>query len=325
MDRAARLAQTFDLGSVHGPLVRAADGWGGHNQVFRLETSTGTWAIKRYGRPLDDVSESGFDVERAAWEGGVPMPRPIPTADGRCWAVLDDGSPYRCHEWIDGTARENEDTTPAEAGAMGRIVAHLHGLRLPADPPSTPAIDLAGRVEAALASGRARQAVWADTLVAHLSLVIAIADQPGPTDLGDDLVGSHQDLNAHNVLFSPSGLRLVDWDAAGPASPRWERADFAVRWAGRRDGEFDHTALAAFVRGYRDGGSQFDADDPDVLGSAPAALLPWVVQNLEMAVNRPTAEQDELADVMVAALVRTATRGDIAARQAALAKALATA
>ncbi|MFN2505544.1 MAG: phosphotransferase family protein, partial [Acidimicrobiales bacterium] len=125
--------------------------------------------------------------------------------------------------------------------------------------------------------------------------MVTIAGQARPVDLGQgELVGSHRDLNAHNVIFSPSGLRLIDWESAGPAWPRWERSTFAVLWGSADDGS-DDVAVSAFLRGYLDGGGVLDREDPSVLAAAPAALLPWVLTNLELALARPSPRQSELA------------------------------
>lgn len=154
-----RLAQAFALGAVRQPLVRAASGWGGHNQVFRLETASGTWAVKRHGRPGIAPSTATVAIETAAFAGGVPMPRPALTADGRCWVQID-GLPYRCHEWIDGTTKENEVTSATEAEAMGRIVAHLHGLAIEVSQPDRPdGPDLEGILEPVVAAANGTEAL----------------------------------------------------------------------------------------------------------------------------------------------------------------------
>src|SRR5213076_900448 len=67
-------------------------------------------------------AQSAFGIELAAYDGGVPMARPISTMDGHSWVEID-GALFRCHGWIDGTAKENQDTSSSEAAAMGRIVA----------------------------------------------------------------------------------------------------------------------------------------------------------------------------------------------------------
>jgi Ser/Thr protein kinase RdoA (MazF antagonist) len=317
VDPEGAITAAFGLGNARGPLRLAAEGWLGHNRVYRLDAAHGSFAVKHYGRPVDDETppERGFAIELAAYDGGVPMPHPIATVDGQCWALIGQHW-YRCHEWVDGTAKNNEDTSAADAEAMGRLVAHLHGLAIPAGE-LRPSPDWRLRLEALLSAGRARHAVWADQLAAGLDQLCAMTTPSVPPD---ELIGSHRDLNAHNVLFSASGLRLIDWDAAGPAWPRWERADFALRWAGRHGGSYDETAVGAFVRGYRDGGGTWDAADPDVLSAAPARFLPWVVENIEMAVNRPSDAQDEVTAILIDVAL-TAPR-EASARTAVLARCL---
>ncbi len=130
-----QIAEDFRLGEPQGPLERAAEGWGGHHQVFRLATTAGVWAVKRHGRrPLADPA-AAFAIEATAHAGGVPMARPVVTAAGHGWTEIG-GVTFRCHGWIDGATKQNEQTSGAEAGAMGRIVARLHGLRIPAPEPA---------------------------------------------------------------------------------------------------------------------------------------------------------------------------------------------
>jgi Ser/Thr protein kinase RdoA (MazF antagonist) len=301
---ANEIARTFALGDVRDDLVPAALGWGGHNRIFKLETTTGSWAIKQLGRRLAPDAEAAFGIEMAAYAGGVAMAPPVPTTAGGCWAEIG-GVFFRCHRWIEGSAKENHDTSPPEARAMGRIVAHLHQLAIPCSLPreSNPVMD-AEQWMSLEAAGRGRGTAWANAIAEHVESLATIAAGPTPALLGrDELVGSHRDLNAHNVLFSQAGLHLVDWDGAGPAWPRWERVDFALRWAERRSGDCDEEVLLAFLLGYLDGGGTLGGDDPAVVSAAPAALVPWVVQNLEMAIDTPSDDQDRLAAVLVQALL----------------------
>lgn len=127
---ATELAVAFDLGAASAPAEWVASGWGAHNQLWRLTTGRGRWAIKRVGRDLSLDPDDTLALELAAYAGGVPMPRPIPTTAGRCFAVLDGGR-YRCHEWIDGLALPWHGHAPATAAAVGGVLASLHGLRLP--------------------------------------------------------------------------------------------------------------------------------------------------------------------------------------------------
>ncbi len=304
MGLAEEIAVTFALGDVLGELEPAALGWGGHNTVFRLETATGSWAIKRLGRRPSPEAEAAFAIEMAAFEGGVPMPSPVPTTDGTCWAEIGRVL-FRCHRWIDGNAKENEETSPSEARAMGQIVAQLHGLAIPCrPPPEHNRLMDADRWMSLAAAGRNRRTGWANRIAQEVESLARIAAGPTPAQLGrDELVGSHRDLNAHNVLFSEAGLHLIDWDAAGPAWPRWERVDFGLRWAERPNRQYDERVLEAFLLGYLDGGGIVGRDDGAVVSAAPAALVPWVVQNVEMAIEAPSGNQDCLAATLIEAIL----------------------
>ncbi len=298
----ADIAAEFDLGTVSSPLVLAASGWGGHNTVSRLVTSAGIWAVKRYGWQELPRSSQAVSIEVAAYVGGVPMARPIPASDGRYWCEIG-GHLYRCHEWLHGEAKRNETTSPLEAWAMGAVVAQVHGLRIPCGSPVAPSGAKARSWEDLVRAGLARGASWATALRGAAKDFEALDGRPTPAVMGaGELIGSHGDLNAHNVLFSPDGLRLIDWDGAGPSWPPWERASYPVLWAQREHGRYDDEAVLAFIRGYVDGGGVVDADDPSALGCGSAALAPWVRQNVEMALNRPSREQDVLAGLLIGAL-----------------------
>jgi len=320
---AEEIARTFGLGEVREDLALAALGWGGHNKVFRLETTAGSWAIKQHGRQPAPNAEAAFRVEVAAYEGGVAMAPPVATTFGDCWAEIGNAL-FRCHGWINGGAKENHETSPREAQAMGRLVAHLHGLAIACPPRVEQAVRMeADRWMTLAAAGHRRHTAWAETISERFESLVTIASAPTPVELGaDELVGSHRDLNAHNVLFSEIGLHLVDWDGAGPAWPRWERVDFALRWAERPGGRYDHNVLRAFLRGYLQGGGSLSRDDPAVVAAAPAALVPWVVENLEMAIEAPSKEQDALATVLIDALL--AMPETVIQRQAELVRVLAT-
>ncbi len=301
---AEEIALTFALGDVRDDLVPAALGWGGHNKVFRLETATGSWAIKQLGRRPAPDAEAAFAIEMAAYEGGVPMAPPVPTTAGGCWAEIGPVL-FRCHGWVDGSAKENEETSPPEARAMGRIVAQLHRLAIPCSLRRERDLSMdADRWMRLATAGRGRHTGWANRIVEQVESLARIAAGPTPAELGgDELVGSHRDLNAHNVLFSEAGLHLVDWDSAGPAWPRWERVDFALRWAERPGRRYDEGVLTAFLLGYLDGGGILSRDDPAIVSAAPAALVPWVVQNLEMAIEARSDDQDRLAAVLIEGLL----------------------
>ena len=57
-----------------------------------------------------------------------------------------------------------------------------------------------------------------------------------------------------------------------------------------------------------------------MLSAAPARFLPWVVENIEMAVNRPCDEQDEVTAILIEVALNAPR--EVSARRAVLARCL---
>jgi Ser/Thr protein kinase RdoA (MazF antagonist) len=139
-------------------------------------------------------------------------------------------------------------------------------------------------------------------IVEHLDGIEA-AEAFGATFDGDAPVGSHRDLNAHNVLFTRDGPRLIDWDSAGPESAVYERASTATLWAQRHDGLLELDVAAAFLRGYQEGGGTVRALDTAALPRWLTGLSWWTERNVQISLTQPTRKHDELATYLVGALI----------------------
>lgn len=291
--------EKFALGAPTATPAVAAAGWGGRNRVWRVETDRGVFAMKdTIDELLPDQPDAALRIELAAHAAGVPCPRPVLSING---AVFENvgGRWYRCHEWIDGSAKENEDTTADDARRMGRVVAQLHLLLIDAGPSQTAPFERSHWLDLA---ARSPDALWSVLVRDHVDAIVA-ADTLGAIFRYDEVVGSHCDLNAHNVLFTDHGPVLIDWDAAGPTSPAYERASTAVLWAQRADGTHDLDVATAFLRSYRDHGGLVSQDDVESLRRWLTGLAWWTERNLQIAVAQPTRRHDELAIHLVRALI----------------------
>lgn len=71
-------ATNAGLGEPVAAMTETARGWGRHNVVYRLDTTDGRWAVKALLREVDGLIREYFDIELAAFTGGVSMPRPVP-------------------------------------------------------------------------------------------------------------------------------------------------------------------------------------------------------------------------------------------------------
>jgi Ser/Thr protein kinase RdoA (MazF antagonist) len=300
-----RITELFGLGRLLDQPVLAAAGWGERNRVWRLDAVDGTFAVKDTIEELVPVDPAeSLRIERLAIEGGVPAPEPVPSPTGASYELVD-GRWYRCHRWIDGAAKHNEATSVHDAQLMGAVVAQLHCLAVPVATSQERSASSFGRLHWRRLAGRRPDARWAHLIRDHLDSIVGAEALAASLANGVE-VGSHRDLNAHNVLFTGHGLVLIDWDAAGPISTGYERALTATWWAQRDHGRLDLEAATAFLRGYRGGGGVVELDDVVELPRWLGALSWWTERNVQIAVARPSDHHDELACGLVTALANGA-------------------
>src|SRR6186713_1009008 len=129
---APRVAATYGLGDAlnfTGPVARGVIG-----QIWRLDTSIGSWAVKEWFDEPDRAEvEEGARFQKAAADAGIPSPPVVRTASGDLLAQLD-GTTTRVQGWV-----ELNDRDPIlDPVDVGQLVGLLHQVpfagRQPVDP-----------------------------------------------------------------------------------------------------------------------------------------------------------------------------------------------
>jgi Ser/Thr protein kinase RdoA (MazF antagonist) len=217
---AAELAERFGLGRVAdlsaGPVARGRQG-----EVWRLETSDGSWAVKvPFHESSDDDAEASTRFQEAACASGVPAPSVRRTVDGAIFAGVG-GRQVRVYEWVD---LEGPDPR-LDPELVGASVAAIHRVGVATDGP----LD-AWYSEPVGANGwdrlieRLRQAgaPFAGQLAALRDELVELESWLEPPTT---LQTCHRDLWADNVLpTQQGGLCVIDWENSGPADPAQELA-----------------------------------------------------------------------------------------------------
>jgi Ser/Thr protein kinase RdoA (MazF antagonist) len=198
-----------------GPVARGEQG-----EVWRLETSSGIWAVKVLFE-LPEVAEARADADyqEAVLRAGVPMPAVRRTADGDVLCELD-GLWVRVYEWVDVL----EPDPWLDPASVGTLVAGIHGVR--SISPDRP-VDRwygepvgADRWDELLASLAVRGAPFAGLLAESRDELVALEELLAPPR---DLQVCHRDLWADNVRGKPGGgLCVIDWENGGLADPSQE-------------------------------------------------------------------------------------------------------
>ncbi len=213
----AEVAAAFGLGGVAvlaGPVAAGRMG-----SIWRLTTDRGRYAVKTADSPpVSAEVERDAAYQDAVHAAGVPMPAVVRTPTGAVLAQVD-ATPVRVYSWVDVLGRSRM----LDPATVGRLVAAIHAVRVPASIPVDPWYyapigrpawdDMLARLAAAEApftEGLAR-------VVPDVVATEAFLTEP------DDVQWCHQDLWADNVLRTPDGaLTVLDWENCGPGSTSQE-------------------------------------------------------------------------------------------------------
>jgi Ser/Thr protein kinase RdoA (MazF antagonist) len=218
-DQIEEITARYDLG--RDPRVVGAPTRGELGQVWRLETSTGTWAVKR---PFDPEPEeqalSSACFQEAAVGAGVPAPAVVRTRDGRVLLDLDGGQ-FRVYSWVDVQPLD----VSLDPASVGELLASIHRLERSAPGPVHPWYtepvgaeawdELVGEL---LGAGMPRAEYFAAFREELVALELLLAEPSHLQQL-------HLDLWADNVRATGAGgLCVLDWDNSGAGDPSQELA-----------------------------------------------------------------------------------------------------
>ena len=271
----------FGLGRPVEPPAAVAEAWS--NEVFRVRTDRGRFAVKLCPTPLDPgrrrVLEAAIAFEQRALAAGIAAPAPVPDRDGRLLAELPgEAGPRvaRCHRWVSGTPASRAEPTAAVAAAAGEVLGRLHALGVPGgDTRDLPGPDL-DRWDRATVRSAAADLPWAATMAAIRPLLTELADRIRELrERRRPMRISHRDFDPKNAVLDPTGrLVLTDWDYAGPVLPGVELVTAAASFA-RTDDQ-----LAEFAAAYRAAGGDAEPAGASELAVEPADL-DWILRNVE--------------------------------------------
>jgi hypothetical protein len=216
---AERVTGEFALGTgsvMSGPVARGELG-----QIWRLESSLGTFAVKEWLEefPWNELEE-GAAFQEAAAGAGVPCPPVRRRRDGSLLLDLG-GTTTAVYGWVDVLERDSS----IDPAAVGSLVAAMHRVpfegRVPGDPWYTDPVGPA-RWDELIVELRARRAPFAEQLSGFRDELVALEALIAPPE---NLRTCHRDLWADNLrATADEGLCLIDWDNAGLADPNGEVA-----------------------------------------------------------------------------------------------------
>ncbi|MFV2098425.1 phosphotransferase [Micromonospora sp. LOL_014] len=294
---ARAVADRFDLGSVAGPMRSLArpDDIG---RRWSITTDRGRFTIRTMDTWLPIVdADTDVALQLAAAAAGVLLPTPVRSRDGEVVESVG-GHRWRAYHQLPAGPPLAAPVSAAVAGAVGDVLATLHGLALPVDRVSPWHARRLGPASWAglAATATARQAPWAGLLAAAVPALEDLAavgrDVPVP-----DPVLTHNTLGPAQTRLAPDGrLVVVGWEHAGGQPPAWEVANALLDWAVAPHGRVDAVGARALVDGYRRRAGGVPTRCLADFRGAATGLVNYVYEQVEAALAAETTEDRRYAD-----------------------------
>ncbi|MEV0848030.1 phosphotransferase [Streptomyces sp. NPDC049954] len=278
------IAHRFALGRPLGELRPLANGEGPSGTRV-LETDRGRWVVKAeqvQGEWQYRQARETRRLESAALAAGVTMPRPAepPAPAVGHWHDLAGTELVRVSEWLPGHDLRGPGHTSAAAlqeaarwtGSTLARIALLgveSGCGEESRKPLHPLPDWHTWIEEAVAAGgplaTTARALLPSVEEATARIEHAERDRP-------PLVLVHGDTSRANVLRTPKGHALIDWDGAAADVPWWEAVGVAFRFTSPFNGptaDGDARVVRPLLEAYAERGGPVGASD----ASAFAGML----------------------------------------------------
>jgi homoserine kinase type II len=274
-DEVAEIARRYGLGAPAACVPLAT---GTINSNFRLETGGGPIFLRvNEGKTLDEVAYEAELVEHLAARG-VPTPRPLVTLEGRPYAAVGDKL-LTLFAWVSGS--HVDPPRPTEARAAGEALARLHvaGAGFPRRRESRYA---PARILERAAGLLARAELPAEVARVLGEVLPALGELP-PSARGV----IHGDLFPDNVLFSPAGPLLLDFEQASDGLLAYDLAVCLLSWCW--DGDLRRDLMAAMRAGYE---AVAPVDDEALFPACRFAALRFTVTRISDVELRPGASAE---------------------------------
>jgi hypothetical protein len=284
------VAHAFDLGRPLSDLVFVRRGG---TETWRLDTDQGSYFIKGawdgMGRQFTpgfrpDQLESALTFERRALEAGIDMAVPIPPVDPLIgWVTPINDRLFRAYRWIEHRALRPDDDV---ADWLGRTMAQIHQLE-PVKPAGLPdwwrgPIWPRTTWQEWIDEARRRNRPWSTLAQERLPVVLELSTRIEELcEVAPDPVTTHGDFKTHNMLMTPAGPVLVDWDSV--------RTDSAALEAGRVAyifGDGEPEAMRRILSAYTSAGGDISWPGPDLFLSVTRHDLQGLFERILVSLDR---------------------------------------
>lgn len=289
-----KAAERFGLGKLTGAPRRVTGGY--MHKMFRLETVTGTFALKLLNPSImkrPEVFENyrkAEELERILCDNAIPL-IPALERDGTKMQCLD-GRYFYLFDWSDGKALGWHEIRQEHCEIVGGLLAGIHRIEKREIPYQGEKLDTdwddyirkaqQGCPEIALELTENRDILYA----AQEAYNTAQDSAPGVSCICDG------DMDCKNVLWEEGKPFLIDLECLSYGNPYLEMFQLALSWAGGDVCDMDFGRFEAFVSAYRTQYGEMQADWR-ALSGVGFGWLDWLAYNLRRALGMECSDEEE--------------------------------
>ena len=279
-----RLCSVAELGR---PLSEPAAVSGGLlHRMFRLETTTGIYAVKLLNpeimrRPgvLENYRRAE-ELESLLEAKGLPI-LPAMAVNGAKMLLVDEQYAY-VFPWYEGRVIQGAAVTARHAAAIGTTLAGIHATacRERKALPEPLTIDWDALLPAC------------PGLLPYRDLLVSLTDRSNEARrrLPAEEVICHNDLDTKNVLWQGDAHRVIDLETLDWGCAAAELLETAMYWSGIEEHQIDTARFEAFVSAYHSAGGTLPQDWRLLIDSDQGRLgwLAWVLETGDAAQAQDT-------------------------------------
>jgi thiamine kinase-like enzyme len=296
------LVRHFNIGQVKNEPLRVEGGL--LHIMWRLDTSTGSYAIKQLSKKVDlknkNIIKNYELTEHVAFlfaSQGVPAVYAIEENDKHLF--IADNVGYLVYPWINAKALDKDAVSQACAIEIARVLANMHHINLNVNEIAEAKFDIHdNQVIIDLVSlAKKKDAVFSVYLLKHLEELLEINQNyhHSIVSLKSHTVISHGDLDQKNVLWNEANYPfLIDWESARRLNPTYEIINAALDWSGIAT-KFNKSIFIAMIQSYEESGGAIDRDNVDAaLWGVLGNWINWMLYNINRAVTSADPEQKNI-------------------------------
>lgn len=266
------------------------------HKMYKLETTTGTYAVKLLNPTIMKRPDALGNYQRAEKLESVLQQNNIPCVpaleiDGRKMHCVDGQYVY-IFNWVNGKSILWENLTKEHCETAGNLLAKIHKIEQTNEPFETDKIHVDW--DAYIARSKENCPEIATALAKHRDLLYtaqeqynqAIRSMPSITTICDG------DMDCKNILWVDDKPLLIDLECLDYGNPYWEMFRLALDWSGDVICKINFEYLNAFLSAYRQEFGELSIDLSSLYGLG-FGWLDWLDYNVKRALMLECEDEEE--------------------------------